>query len=354
MDTKIFAKTLEPSAKEQIERLSNSPEYGNNKIRIMPDAHAGKGCTIGTTIKLTDKVTPEMVGVDIGCGVNISRIGTEIDLVSLDSIINENIPSGFNIHKEIINHSYIDIISDDLNNLHTQIDIDYSLRSLGTLGGGNHFIEVGFSEKENVYYLVIHTGSRKLGVDICKYHQSKCITDGEIPYLCGDNFYDYLSDIGIAQKYAYINRLIISDVILTKIGNNKKGLLEKLDTPHNLISRDNILRKGAVRARRGEKISIPINMKDGTLICVGKGNSDWNYSAPHGAGRLLSRGEAKRTLSMDDYRESMRGIYSTSVCESTLDESPMAYKPMNEILEAIKDTVDVIDILKPVYNFKAK
>lgn len=354
MDTKIFAKTLEQSAKEQIERLSNSPEYGNNKIRIMPDAHAGKGCTIGTTIKLTDKVTPEMVGVDIGCGVNISRIGTEIDLVRLDSIINENIPSGFNIHKEIINHRYTDIISDDLKNLHAQIDIDYSLRSLGTLGGGNHFIEVGFSEKENVYYLVIHTGSRKLGVDICKYHQSKCTTDGEIPYLCGDNFYDYLWDVSIAEKYAFVNRAIISDIILTKIDTNLKWYSETFDTPHNYIDNDNILRKGAISALKGQKVAIPINMKDGTLICVGKGNSDWNYSAPHGAGRLLSRGAAKRTLSMDDYRESMSGIYSTSVCESTLDESPMAYKPMNEILEAIKDTVDVIDILKPVYNFKAK
>lgn len=387
--TKIFAKTIEDEALKQIEDLCNNEAYINNKIRVMPDVHAGKGCTIGTTIKLTDKVTPNLVGVDINCGMLVIELGkTNINLEELDKFINKNIPSGHNVHDKALYN-----FSSELSELKCAKVIDYDLanKSIGTLGGGNHFIEIDKDDDDNKY-LVIHSGSRNLGVRVCKYYQDMAIAydkttnsmtkeiidslkrDGraseiqselaklpkstpnkDLAYLTGEDFDDYIHDIKIIQDYAHKNRAYISQPIIEYLGLGQYKTLTWFTTLHNYIDADSmILRKGAVSARLGKKLIIPMNMRDGSLICIGKGNEDWNYSAPHGAGRLMSRTKAKQTLSMDDFKCSMDGITSTSVCESTLDEAPMAYKPMEEIIECIKDTVDIIKVIKPIYNFKAK
>lgn len=300
-EVKIFAETFENEAYDQIKRLANYPAYENSIIRIMPDSHAGKGCTVGTTMTITDKVTPNLVGVDIGCGMLTVELADQyIDCEKLDSIIRETVPNGFNIHDT-------QKANFDFSNLRCakQVDLNRAYLSLGTLGGGNHFIEVDYSERNHRYYLVIHSGSRKLGGDVCKHYQNLAANT-------------------------------------------------EFETIHNYIDFSRmILRKGAVSAELGEKLLIPINMRDGSLICVGKGNPDWNYSAPHGAGRLMSRSKAKELLSMEEYQESMNGIYTTSVSRATIDEAPQAYKSMEEIKNAITDTVEIIDTIKPIYNFKA-
>ena len=393
---KVYAETFEQEAYDQIKKLANYPAYSESKIRIMPDAHAGKGCTVGTTMTLTDKVTPNLVGVDIGCGMLAVHLdpSCEIDFKKLDETIRRCIPSGFEIRSK---YDLWFTKFDKLNNLlcGNQVDLYRTICSIGTLGGGNHFIELDKAE-DGTYWLVIHSGSRNLGVQVCKFYQelafkrlsektsirkkireeviARCKAEGrqrdipteldkalksiqnppvdkELAHLEGDDFKNYLYDMGIVQEYASLNRETMARVILKKM-NWKET--ERFETIHNYIDiKNKILRKGSVSAQLGEKLLIPMNMRDGSLICIGKGNEDWNFSAPHGAGRLMSRSKAKELVDMDRYIESMEGIYTTSVSRATIDESPMVYKNMDEIMRCITPTVDIVEVIKPVYNFKA-
>jgi len=381
-DIKIYATTLEDVALEQIKELGEFEPYKNSKIRIMPDCHAGAGCTIGTTMEIKDKITPNLVGVDIGCGMlTVMLAETNIDLVKLDTIINEFIPNGFNIHTE----QKADFDFDKL--LAKNLNIDRAKLSLGSLGGGNHFIEVGKNSKDELF-LVIHSGSRNIGGQVAKYYQNiaidkltdnskerellierlkkegrrkdigkelkklkKPIINKDLAYLTGNDFDDYMHDMRLMQKYAVLNRRTMAEIILKEAG---LSAVDTFETIHNYIDFDRMmLRKGAVSAENGEILLIPINMRDGSIIAKGKGNADWNYSAPHGAGRLMGRRQAHKNLNFDEFKEQMKDVYSTSVLTETLDEAPNAYKPMNEILEAIGETAEVIDIIKPIYNFKA-
>lgn len=382
-ETLIFAETFEYEAFEQVKRLCNYEPYLHEKIRIMPDAHAGKGCTVGTTMTISDKITPNLVGVDIGCGMLTVKLKNKtIDFAALDDVMRYKVPSGFNVH-DTAQRSF------DFSGLrcHKHVDLQRALLSIGSLGGGNHFIEVGKSERDE-YYLVIHSGSRKLGGDVCGYYQDKAFqalnemgklkdnlvkklraegrekeidkelkklqkpaANRELAYLTGDGFNDYMNDMYIVQKFASVNRETMAGIILKEAGLQEDS---RFETTHNYIDfKRKILRKGAVSAEQGEMLLIPINMRDGSLLCVGKGNPDWNYSAPHGAGRLMSRKKAKEEIRMDDFKRSMKGIYSTSVSTATLDEAPQAYKPLAEIVRAISDTVEIVGVIKPVYNFKA-
>lgn len=389
---KIFAKTVEDMAALQVEEMSKCDAYKDCTIRVMPDCHAGKGCTIGTVIELKDQVVPNTVGVDIGCGMLVACFEhAEVDLKKLDEVINEFVPSGFNIHKEAIEQM------PELLFLKAKsvINIDNDYRSLGTLGGGNHFIEANM-DKDGRFYIVIHSGSRNLGVRVCDYYQQKGIEaaskmasqvdeeqraelikrlkdegrqkdiqselnklkkplfNGELAGIGPEWIGDYLHDMMIAQRYAALNREVIMRTICKKM---ELVPYDKFHTVHNYIDNSMnrlIVRKGAVRATRGERLIIPMNMRDGSLICVGKGNPDWMWSAPHGAGRLMSRKKAFQTLDVDKFKQEMKDVYSTSVCPETLDESPMVYKPMQEIIDCIEPTVEVLEVIKPVYNFKAK
>ena len=382
---KIYAKTVEDSAMSQIEEMSKCEAYRDCIIRIMPDCHAGKGCTIGTVIEVKDRIVPNTVGVDIGCGMYVCEIVSEnIDLSRLDEVVNKYIPSGFNVHDVPVRYF------PQLSSLFCKdaVKWDYIQRSVGTLGGGNHFIEVDKDSNGN-YFLVIHSGSRNLGVTVCDYYQkiaekecgidpnerqllvNKLKSEGRqreiadaiknlrpkvknmtLAYLEGESFMDYLHDMEIAQMYARINRETIAEIIFEKMG---WSFADTFHTVHNYIDTISmILRKGAVEAGMYDRLIIPMNMRDGSLLCMGKGSGDWLCSAPHGAGRLMSRKQAFDTLNMDDFTKSMSDVYTTSVCQETIDESPMAYKPMQEIVDAIGGTVDVIDIIKPIYNFKAK
>ena len=419
---KIFTNNIEQEAVDQINELLEQDAFKDSKIRIMPDVHAGKGCVIGFTGDLGDKVIPNIVGVDIGCGMLCVELGkVDIDLEKLDRIIREYVPSGMNVHEK---QKYKFLELDKLYCLKELKNKDNWLeKSLGTLGGGNHFIEVDEDDDGNKY-LVIHTGSRNLGKQIADIYQEKaiknCSYDEEMKqekknvireykengrekeiqsklieiskkyegktklpkdlcYLEGDLREDYLHDMKICQEFAKDNRLCIAKQILCNYfevpyyqGYKSLRLVEDVDYPyfitqdcieydfnyfetiHNYISfEDNIVRKGAISAKKGERVLIPMNMKDGCIIGIGKGNDDWNQSAPHGAGRIMSRMKAKETLDLDDFKNSMEGVYTTSVSESTIDEAPMVYKPMDEIIENIKDTVKIERIIKPIYNFKA-
>ena len=409
-DLKIFTDDIEQEAIDQINILLEQPAFADCKVRIMPDVHAGAGCVIGFTADLGDKVIPNIVGVDIGCGmftVELGRIDTgindktdssivnyvtDIDYEKLDNVIRTCIPSGRNVHEEV-KDVFLELKK--LRCYSKLKNVDWLERSMGTLGGGNHFIEIdeGFEGRK---YLVIHTGSRNLGKQVADYYQNLAIEsmigkdklaseqdkliaeykeqgrsseiqdaikelrntwrnkNNDIPkelcYLTGKYRDDYIYDMKICQRFAKQNRLMIALKIMLRMGWCAIDLFE---TVHNYIDDSNMIRKGAISAKNGEKVLIPINMRDGCIIGVGKGNEDWNYSAPHGAGRIMSRNKARESISMESFRESMEGIYTTSVCESTIDESPMAYKPMDEIIENIKDTVDISEIIKPVYNFKA-
>lgn len=385
MDLKIYAKTIEAEAQEQVYRMAKSEAYSGCQIRIMPDCHAGKGCTVGTVIKIKDRVVPNTVGVDIGCGMLVCALGSvDIDLEKLDKVINEKIPYGFASHERPISN-YAPLM---LLRCGKAINVGNAYRQIGSLGGGNHFIEVNV-DNEGYKYLVIHSGSRHLGVEVCKYYQDlayrnlnevgamkkalveklkaegrekeiesewkkfqrpKC--DRELTYLEGKHLDDYLFDMAIVQGYASLNRETMADIILKNMGLRAT---DKFETIHNYVDiKNGIVRKGAVKAETGEILIIPINMRDGSLICMGKGNEEWLCSAPHGAGRLLSRSKAKELLAMEDFKAAMDGIYTTSVCESTIDEAPMVYKPMEEIIECIQPTVDIVNVIKPIYNFKAK
>ncbi len=389
----VYTDNIDNETVSQLIALLNQQSVEGAQIRIMPDTHAGKGCVIGTTMTLTNKVIPNLVGVDIGCGMRAIKLKEKsLDLPFIDSVIHKYVPSGFDIHEEAVATSNVEAIKAD-------VDVNRAMHSLGTLGGGNHFIEID-ADNSGDYWLVIHTGSRHLGIEVCDYYQDKAYevlknraaggdikelrkalidrltkegnkkaiskelkklndtyksTHVDIPhdlaYVEGEDFKDYIHDMKLAQEHAMINRRTIADIILK---NAKLHEVESFDTIHNCIDTDNmILRKGSISAQKGEKVIIPMNMRDGSLICIGKGNPEWNYSAPHGAGRLMSRSKAKESISMADFKASMNGIYTSCVNQSTIDESAFAYKPIEEIMSNIKDTVDIVDIIKPIYNFKA-
>lgn len=395
---KVFTDNCDNETISQLTNILNQESLSGNQIRIMPDCHAGKGCVVGTTMTLSNKIIPNLVGVDIGCGMAVIKLKeTRLDLPKLDSIINKEIPSGFSI-REVVHNNANNIDLEKLKCANV-INIDRAYKSIGTLGGGNHFIEVAYG-KDDTLWLVIHTGSRHLGIEVCNYYQDlayeklkeksaggsikelsnelikKLKSEGrereisnkishlkedykknqinipyELAYLEEEDFWNYIYDMKLVQEYASINRQTIAKVILK---NAKLHAIEEFQTIHNYIDCDNmILRKGSISAQKDEKVLIPLNMRDGSLICKGKGNADWNYSAPHGAGRILSRAKAKESISMSDYKKSMEGIYSTSVKASTIDESPFAYKPMDEIMNNIQDTVEIVERIIPIYNFKA-
>jgi RNA-splicing ligase RtcB len=354
---KIFADTIESSAEGQIQKLLDMEFISDSQIRIMPDVHAGAGCTIGTTMTISDKVVPNLVGVDIGCGMETVKLKDKrIDLPKLDSFIHGNIPCGMSVRDNV--HKYINETHLDKLRCKKYVNIQCGELSLGTLGGGNHFIEIDKDDEENLY-LIIHSGSRNIGLQVAQYYQNvafKALGDqNEIPfelaYCEGDILEDYLHDMEIMQEFADWNRRAIADAII-------KGAKLKADsqftTIHNYIDIDNmILRKGAVSAQKDEMLLIPINMRDGALICCGLGNPDWNYSAPHGAGRLMSRSDAKQHFTLNAYKKEMKGIYSSTINAETLDECPMVYKNIDSIVSQITPTVEVLKRIHPIYNFKA-
>lgn len=394
-DVKIYANVIEDEAKAQVDFISQQKSFHGQKIRIMPDVHAGKGCVIGFTSTVGDYVIPNIVGVDIGCGMLTVELGNiDLDLNKLDETIRKHVPSGRNVHDGRI-HKYDKLTT--LKSYRELKDAKRLERSIGTLGGGNHFIEIDADDKGNKF-LVIHTGSRNLGKQVADYYQNlayellcgkdkllaeqekliedykaqgrrselqqaikdlrkkykaqDCDIPKDLAYLTGKYKDDYLHDMDICQEYAVLNRFHIARLILENMGFDIN--MPKFETIHNYIDLDSgIIRKGAINADKGKRLLIPLNMRDGCIVGVGKGNSDWNNSAPHGAGRIMSRMKAKAHFSMDEYRDSMQGIFTTSVHESTLDELPMAYKDMRDIVDVIGDTVEIVDIIKPIYNFKA-
>ena len=384
----VYTDNLENEAYRQILQMMNQIWCKDLKVRIMPDVHAGAGCTIGTTMTIKDKICPNLVGVDIGCGVDVIVVKadcTKIDLAKLDALIHEKIPSGKN-HRQTP-HAFASEIN--CKDFIAPVSAIAPL-SIGSLGGGNHFIEVDKDESGN-FYIVVHSGSRHLGVEICNFYQKLAIKEmhnhmkeraeiiaklkaegkykeiestlsklkgencpDELAYVEGENFSNYIHDMELAQKYAVFNRKAMLDVIIKGLGITQNEIIESFSSIHNYIDTKNmILRKGSVSAQKGEKLIIPMNMRDGSLICIGKRNSEWNFSAPHGAGRLMSRKAAKESLKLDDFKNCMDGIYTTCVNNSTIDEAPMAYKSASEIIENVKNSVDIINIVKPIYNFKA-
>jgi len=364
---KVFIDALDEKSREQIERLCDQAFAEGSVIRMMPDVHAGAGCAIGTTMTIADKIVPNLVGVDIGCGMETLVIGADsgasrdFDPARLDALVYRQIPGGMNVRKK--EHEYAEKI--DLGKIRCpKIDADRARKSVGTLGGGNHFIEANRDDEGNLY-IVIHSGSRHLGKEIAEYYQKEAwrrlAERGEagdvhesLAYAVGALFDDYINDMGITQRFALLNRQAMMDVIMRGLEIPADACRERFSTIHNYIDTEQmILRKGAVSARKGEKLIIPINMRDGSIVCEGLGNADWNYSAPHGAGRLMSRTKAFATVSMADYQKAMQGIYSSSVSKKTLDESPFAYKNMADIIANIGPTAKVLSIVKPIYNFKA-
>jgi RNA-splicing ligase RtcB len=357
---KVFTDNVESTAISQIINLLNQPFVDGASIRIMSDVHAGAGCVIGFTADLQNMVIPNLIGVDIGCGVLVVDItDLNIDIPELDNYIHNNIPAGFSIHTSAVSN----IINKykDFENMFCFDNLYKNERfglAIGTLGSGNHYIEVDRSDKTGKTYLVIHTGSRNMGKQVADYYQKIAIekqtaSQKDLCYLTDTDKDNYLHDMKICQEYAIANRATIAYLVLAHFNAHMKKQ-DNFTTVHNYVNfEDGIMRKGAVSAKLNERLIIPMNMRDGSLLCLGKGNEDWNKSAPHGAGRIMSRGQAKRTINLGDYEESMEGIYTTCVNQGTLDESPMAYKPMQEIIDNIGDTVDIVDIIKPIYNFKA-
>lgn len=348
----VFTDQLEEMAEKQIQELCDQEFVRGSRIRIMPDAHAGAGCTIGTTMTISDKVVPNLVGVDIGCGMLVHSLKRpQVDFFLLDRIIRAHVPCGHAVRSTAHGLSR-QVPIKELKCL-AYVNAERGKLSIGTLGGGNHFIEIDRDDDGNLY-LVVHSGSRHLGKQIAEHYQrlaGKNQANKALAYLEGKEFDDYIHDMRIAQQYAAVNRQAIAEVIMAEAGLVSVG---QFSTVHNYIDLDTmILRKGAVSARQGERLLIPMNMRDGSIIAVGRGNKDWNYSAPHGAGRLMSRRKAFKTLSMQEFRETMTGIFTTTLTPDTLDEAPAAYKPMEEILQYIHDTVEVVQIIRPVYNFKA-
>lgn len=354
----VYTDVVDEASVSQVINLLNQPYAKDAHIRMMPDIHAGAGCTIGTTMVVRDQICPNLVGVDIGCGMETVRLREKrIELQKLDKLIRQNIPSGFAMQTKA--HRFAKNV--DLEVLHCakHVKLDRAVLSIGTLGGGNHFIEVDKDGEDNLW-LVIHSGSRHLGVEICDFYMKaaqKDLSDRGISvpyplaYVEGHLMDAYLHDMKIAQAFADLNRKAMVDVILKGMGLHTE---EQFTTIHNYIDLEHkILRKGAVSARAGEKLLIPINMRDGSLLCTGLGNEDWNCSAPHGAGRLMSRSDAKNSFTVSEFKKQMEGIYTTSVGKGTLDECPMAYKSMDDIVQNIGPTARIDAIIKPVYNFKA-
>lgn len=388
-----FAKVMEDTAREQIRRMCNYEFTKDSKIRIMPDVHAGKGCTIGTTMTVTDKAVPNIVGVDIGCGMYTVKLAdTSLDFERIDEAAHY-IPSARKIWDT--RQEKFDLT--ELLCYRSLKEIRRIESSLGTLGGGNHFIEIDRAG-DGTFYLIVHTGSRVLGGQVAEFYQQLAIDlakgkdeyfkeretiiesytsrslkkkinstlkkmekeyrgkqlsmPKDLCYVFGKYFHQYLHDMEICQNFACLNRELIAKILIGKAGLTA---VESFHTTHNYIDiKDMIIRKGAIAAHAGEKVLIPINMRDGSVLAVGKGNPDWNFSAPHGAGRIMSRSDAKELLDMDEYKESMAGIYTTSISAGTLDESPQAYKSLDDIIDVIDDTVEIIEVMKPVYNFKAE
>jgi RNA-splicing ligase RtcB len=386
----VFTDVVEEGALAQILELCNQEFTAGSRIRVMPDVHAGAGCTIGTTMTITDKIVPNLVGVDIGCGMETVRLReAHIELARLDKLIYSAIPSGFNIRQKP--HRFASQINLEQLHCRKHVDTRRGELSLGTLGGGNHFIEVDKGE-DGALYLVIHSGSRRLGLEVATYYQGQayhqCNGSGKddeaaliarlkaegrekeiskavkalkntkqtnipkaLTYVSGELFTQYIHDMKLMQEFAALNRRTMMDELIRGMGLHVE---EQFTTVHNYIDTDAmILRKGAVSAQAGQKLLIPINMRDGSLICVGRGNEDWNCSAPHGAGRLMSRSQAKQTFTLTQYKAEMDGIYSTSVSRETLDECPMAYKTMDDIVRNIGDTAEIAHVVRAVYNFKA-
>lgn len=387
-----YAKVIEEEAIQQIRRICDYELTAGSKVCIMPDVHAGKGCTIGTTMTVTDKICPNIVGVDIGCGMyTVKLTDQELDFAKVDEACHY-IPSGMNVWDGRTERF-------DLTTLRCYRSLKFAKRlerSLGTLGGGNHFIEID-QAKDGAYYLIIHSGSRNLGKQVAEIYQQLAVdlhagketyykereeiirtykeqgrraeiqealkrlqqayvtqelaVPQDICWLYGTFMEDYLYDVEICQRFAKRSRERMAEIILERTGMMAK---EGFHTIHNYIDIDEkILRKGAIAAHFGEKVLIPINMRDGSVIAIGRGNPDWNYSAPHGAGRVMSRAKAKMELDLEEYKAAMKDVYSTSVTAFTLDEAPMAYKSLDDVIDVIRDTVEIIDIMKPVYNFKA-
>lgn len=355
---KVFTDNADSATLSQVREICNQEYVKGCIIRIMPDCHAGAGCVIGTTMTIGDYVVPNLVGVDIGCGVRVVEIPANVDLKVLDEYIHREIPSGF------LNNKTAKAQFPKMGEILCMNEIrggDYNL-ALGSLGGGNHFIEVD-KDDEGVHYLVIHSGSRNLGKQVAELYQKKaqvqCEADGihlhkDLCYLKGKLKKDYLHDMNLVQQYAALNRETMARRIVKQCLRLDYDTLDTFESVHNYIDvSENVLRKGAISAKNKEAVVIPINMRDGSLIAVGKGNSDWNNSAPHGAGRIMGRNEAKKKFFIDEFRKSMEGIYTTCVNVNTIDESPMVYKPMDEIMMNIQDTVEIQKVIKPIYNFKA-
>ena len=398
----VYGELVDEATIHQIEEICGHPAFENAHIRIMPDCHAGKGCVIGFTC-VTERrmIIPNIVGVDIGCGIltTLFRTGREIDFQRLDNFIRNNIPSGMNIYETVIsgvseNPEIIDTVNHICDIIDESDNVDYHLRSIGTLGGGNHFIEVDRVE-DNLYALTVHTGSRNLGKRICRYFQNRAsLIDSdlrrsilaehrnaltkeeheeidrraasfvpvsrELAFLTGERYDMYIDCMLGAKAVAATNRQIISDEIMSFLSEEFGAEIDdRFDTVHNYIDwydeshTSIIIRKGAISAEEGQRLVIPLNMHDGVIIAYGRGNEEWNCSAPHGSGREFSRADARRTFSLEEYANSMEGIYTWSVCESTIDECPMAYKNSDMIIRSIEDTVNIECIAHTVYNFKA-
>lgn len=389
MNLKIFTENIDEKATEQINTLLQLAPFKNAKVRIMPDVHAGAGCVIGFTANLGDKVIPNIVGVDIGCGVIVAELGkVDIDLEKVDNFIKDEIPSGMNANDHIVEEFDISKLYcyDELRNK------EYLSCSICSLGGGNHFIEID-KDVENNKYLVIHSGSRNLGKQVADIYQDKAVKmchsgllkeksnkliaelkeqgrqkeissalkalnsefeDYSIPkdlcFLEGELREQYLHDMKICQVFAQRNRRLMLEKILNFLDFKPINIFESV---HNYIGDDNIVRKGAISAYKGQKLIIPLNMRDGSIIGIGKGNEDWNYSAPHGAGRIMSRNEAREQLKLKDFQNAMQGIYTTTVDQNTIDEAPMVYKNAQEIIGKVNDTIEIINVITPIYNFKA-
>lgn len=395
-DLKIFTDLVYPKAVNQIYGIVKHPVFCNSKVRIMPDVHVGKGCVVGFTATLGDMVIPNVVGSDIGCGMLTVKLGNiDINLSKLDEVIHENVPSGRSVHDRV--NAPVYVLLDKMRCKERLKNIDVLHRSCGTLGGGNHFIEID-EDEGGCKYLIIHTGSRNLGKQVAEIYQNLAVDQhsckrelaeaekkliaeykskgkhkdiqralegmkknfvpkredkvpSDLSYLTGYDYYDYLHDMDLCVFFAKYNREYIANAILDRLGVSSGGMFH---TIHNYIDTGtSIVRKGAISATKGERVLIPLNMRDGCILGTGLGNPDWNRSAPHGAGRVLSRSQAKESVSIEDYKDSMKGIYSTSVCQSTIDESPMAYKPSESIIEGISETVRIDKIIKPIYNYKA-
>lgn len=385
---KVFTDNCDGETMSQITTLLNQEFIKDSKICIMPDTHAGAGCVIGTTMTIADKIVPNLVGVDISCGMLCIKLQeTEFDPGLLDYVIQTYVPFGFSVH-----HEEHPELCTELEHLYAPVNKSLAYKSIGSLGGGNHYIEID-KDEAGLLYLVIHSGSRHLGLEVAKCYQELAVKNcngpskaqinaliqnykamgkqnqiahaltelknnypgtnipKELCYIQDMDFNHYIHDMKILNLFARANRQKMADEIITHMNWH---ITDQFATIHNYIDTEHmILRKGAVSAQKDEKLIIPMNMRDGALICIGKGNPNWNYSAPHGAGRLMSRSKAKDLISMKDFKDTMFGVYSSSVCESTLDEAPQAYKPMQEIIDNIQDTVTVQSIIKPVYNFKA-